>query len=162
MMPSQGQDYYSSLQEAMKTLEQTRTALRLAINRRDELQRQLRGEEPVFGMVGAPQLKETSELDKLIERHQTELERLKLQFTDQHPDVIALNEIIAQVKARRQESAQGQSASGGDATQSSAPSLVYQATTIALSEAEIEVSTIRTKSVQLQSTVNELEKSVDM
>jgi polysaccharide chain length determinant protein (PEP-CTERM system associated) len=75
MMPSQGQDYYSRLQEAIKTLEQTRAALLLAVNRRDELQRQLKGEEPVFGMVATPQLRETSEFDELIKKHQSELEQ---------------------------------------------------------------------------------------
>lgn len=161
MMPSQGQDYYSRLQEAMKALDETRDALRLATQRRDELRRQLNGEEPVFGMVAPPALKGASELDALISKHETELEGLRLQFTDQHPDVVVLKEIIAQLKARRPNTAQGPTNRLNKTPQPPALSLVYQATTIALSEAEIEVSALRTKEAQLQSRVSGLKESVD-
>lgn len=160
MMPSQGEDYYSNLQEGMQALEQTQNALRLAINRRDELRRQLSGEEPVFGMVATP-AQAVSELDPLIAKHQAELERLRLQFTDQHPDVVVLKEIISQLEVRRQEGARGSAAGGNVSRQAPGASLVYQATTIALSEAEIEVSTLHTKEAQLQASVDQLKQSVD-
>ncbi len=159
LMPSEGQDYYSRLQAGAKALQETRGALQIAIERRDELRRQLGGEEPVFGMVTAPVLKQNSELDALIQKHQNELEQLKLQFTDQHPDVVALSEIISQIKARRQKSIETQSFGG--AVQDAAPSLVFQATTIALSQAEIEVSTLGSKAAQLEAIVDDLKKSVD-
>lgn len=161
MMPTQGQDYYSNLQEAMRSLEQTQDALRLAENRREELRRQLGGEEPVFGMVAAP-VRATSELDTLIQKHQVDLEQLRLQFTEQHPDVVVLKEIIAQLMARRQASMSGGgSSANANSMQGLGASLAYQATTIALSNAEIEVSTLRTKEAQLQGRVDDLRESVD-
>jgi polysaccharide chain length determinant protein (PEP-CTERM system associated) len=161
LMPSQGQDYYSNLQEAMSELGKARAALELALRRRDELQRQLVGDEPVFGMVEAPALKEASEIDRAIEGRQQELERLRLQFTEQHPDVVALKEVIAQLQARKRANDQGRAATSAANSRPQAVSLAYQATTIALSQAEVEVSTLRTKAGQLQVTVDELRKSVD-
>lgn len=161
MMPSQGQDYYSSLQEAIKALEKTNATLRLAINRRDELQKQLAGEVPSFGIIPTPvEAAQTSEIDKLIEADEMELERLRLQFTDQHPDVVALKQIIMELKTR-QKRAKKTPAMSARVDQSVATSRVYQAIRIALSEAQVDVSTLRAKAAQLLISVDGLKKSVD-
>lgn len=163
MMPGAGTDYYTNLQGAMAQLETVTDALQLATNRRDELRRQLEGVEPVFGMVPTPaeQVKQATGLDLLIQQYKAELEQLKLQYTDQHPDVVALREIIGQFEARRSASVQAQKGERVDAPLVPAPTLVQQATTIALSTAEIEVSTLAAQIAQLQSRVNELTSSVD-
>src|SRR5690606_24005346 len=50
-MPDQATDYYARLQSAQAELSQTRRLRELAEIRRDELRRQIAGEEPVIGLM---------------------------------------------------------------------------------------------------------------
>src|SRR5262245_54213921 len=51
MMPGDGGEYYERLQKENQTLDGLRADLRLAVERRDQLQGQIDGEEAVFGVV---------------------------------------------------------------------------------------------------------------
>ena len=161
MMPQQGQDYYARLHAAMAKLAGTRAELRIAQNRTRELRRQLAGEEPVFGLVNAAnQMTGESEFDSRIQEYQSRLDDLSLQYTEKHPDIIALKNTISELVQRRQQDQQAM----GFLTAPNQPlemNPVYQSMRIALSEAEVEVSTLRARAADEQSLIDELKNKVD-
>jgi polysaccharide chain length determinant protein (PEP-CTERM system associated) len=154
MMQGGRLDYYSRLQAAREGIEATRAKLNIAINRRDELHRQLEGDEPVLGA--------TSPFDTRIQEHQKQLDELLLKYTDKHPEVIALTAMIKQLQNKRQEAIQAQKVMGSN---TSAKSLelnpVVQRLHIALSETEIEIATLRVQLADQESKLKQLDERVD-
>ncbi len=65
--------------------------------RRDEIQSQLKGEEPVFGF--GPDLRASAapntELDERINKLEQSLDNLSCVYTDKHPDVISTKETLS-------------------------------------------------------------------
>ncbi len=187
VMPSDGRDYYLRLQQAIDARKQTEMALALAIQRRNELQRQLQGEEPVFGVVGSAS-GSSGAASARINELEAQLEELRLRFTDKHPDVITIKETIAQLQARAEEEQAEQMAGAGPSetvetadVNSDAPASpgttpapttvgataqpmeinpVYQSIKIAYSETEVEVASLGAQAAQQQSEINRLKTSI--
>ncbi|MFQ5756704.1 MAG: XrtA system polysaccharide chain length determinant [Acidiferrobacterales bacterium] len=162
-MPGQQGDYYARLQAVMNDLEQARASLRTAINRRDELRKQLEGEEPVFGIVSPTGTFRTSAtpLDTRIQRYQQELDELLLKYTARHPDVKAVKQIIARLEQRRKAqlgSIGPQQTADGQPTELNP---VYQRLQIALNEADVEVAALQAQVEDRQNRVAELGQMVD-
>lgn len=161
MMPSEARNYYARLQDSMTELAQTRAALRVAENRRRELSRQLAGEEPVFGLMEVDNMRSASSVpDTKIREHQAELDDLSLRYTDEHPDIVALQEVIVELEQRKQKKQQALSAH----TSQMRPlemNPIYQSMKISLSEVEVEIASLRTQMVGQQRRVEKLESMVD-
>jgi polysaccharide chain length determinant protein (PEP-CTERM system associated) len=99
-MPGQSGDYYAQMQMASAALEELRAKYRLATERSRELQKQLEGEEPTFGLFSDSDSPEGAN-DGQIAEYRKQLDQLLLQYTDKHPRVEALKETIAQLEAQR-------------------------------------------------------------
>lgn len=160
MMPGESGDYYSRLQAALEQLEAKRSAYSLARIRRDELRRQLAGEEPVFGIVEGPSQNPTlNAADSQIAQFQSQLDSLLLKYTEKHPDVITLRETIEELKAQRSGAGTGSiSNAGGGVTQGN---LVYQNLRIALSDAEVEMASLGSEVAERQRSVDSLKRLVN-
>jgi polysaccharide chain length determinant protein (PEP-CTERM system associated) len=162
LMPGETGDYYTRLQRAMQTLAESRAELRLANERRTEYQLQLEGEQPVFGIVGpaGPTVAAGGAADATIAQYQNEINALLLKFTENHPDVIALRETIARLKAE-----QPQSGPRAPVAYTAAGNLqdnpVYQRMRMGLSETEVEIATLRSKITAEEAAVQELQRLVD-
>lgn len=152
MMPNEGGGFYARLQTAMDKLDQTQTGLKVAENRRDELLKQIETEKHSGDSVI------TSDLVARIEEREVELDALLLNYTEQHPDVLALKQTIARLKERRKRVAQQFDDNQGFA---SGRSKVYQAMKIELSKAEVEVATSRAQAADQRRKINELRRMVD-
>ena len=100
-MPGQTGDYYSQLQTASTELEDLRAKFRLATERSRELNKQLEGEEPTFGLFTESDSGPDTVNDGQILEYKKQLDALLLQYTDKHPRVVALKETIAQLEAQR-------------------------------------------------------------
>lgn len=166
LMPGTGKEYFSNLQSAKEKLAGAELQLKEAVNRRDELERQLRGEEPTFG-IGAPRSQQAvnTALDARIETLQTRLDDLLLQFTDKHPDVAALKRTIKDLKAQRAKELE-QIAKSAPALNSAADSgletnPVYQQLKISLGETEANVAALKVRVEQFKAEVVKLENAVD-
>ena len=159
-MPGEGGDYYTRLQAALTKLQQIDSDLKVAEKRRSQLKKQLEGEEPAFGMLTAPSQDDTSgPIDSKLDELRTQLNTMLLKYTDQHPDVIALKAVIAQLEAKK---AQEQKATGAVRHEQALElNPVYQRMKIALSEADVDVATLRTQRNEQQQQVAELRKRVD-
>lgn len=166
---SGGGDYYSRLQDRQSRLEEARFELELARSRVTELERQLGGEEPVFGMMpddgqfGADIA--TPELDQKIATLEEELDQLLLKYTDNHPRVDTLRVQLARFRKerdeKRRELAEAQAEQPSSAQSDVNRNPVYQDIRAALAQARAEAAAARTRVEQYSKQVTELQARVD-
>ena len=156
-MPDEKGGYYTRLQNALASVETTRSALRLAERRRSELEKQLRGEKPLLGSEGY----ESASAVKLRE-YQEQLDDLLNQYTEQHPDVQVLKSMIADLTENRETGEAETSAPGtgeGDAVEFNP---VYQELKFEISKASVEVETLKIQLAEQQGYVERLQQSIDV
>ncbi|HHI94739.1 MAG TPA: chain length-determining protein [Gammaproteobacteria bacterium] len=159
LMPRAGQDYFELLQDSRAQLEQARLELEEALNRRDELRRQLVGEEPVFGFGNTKSA--SHPLDGRIAKLEEQLDGLLLQFTDKHPDVIAIQAMLENLKNKREQDQKSPMARLQAGSQSMEQNPVYQQTKISLGQAEASVVSLQTRVKEYTQRINELASKVD-
>lgn len=162
-MPNDGGEYFSRLQTAMTRLSGAELELSEAVNRRNELRRQLRGEEPTFGMVAPPKAQViNTALDSRIQGLQVRLDDLLLKFTNRHPDVAALQRTIGDLEAQRtKEIEQLQQSMPTGNTNNLDTNPVYQQLRISLGGIEATVAGLKVRVKQFKSTVEGLKQAVD-
>jgi polysaccharide chain length determinant protein (PEP-CTERM system associated) len=98
LLPGSGGGYYQRLETEMGQMQQLQQAYAQLQTRRDELDRQLQGEEPTFGLMGSA---EGSPIDGQIARFKSQRDALLLQYTEKHPQVKTLNDTIERLEAEK-------------------------------------------------------------
>ena len=98
LLPGSGGDYYQRLESEMSKLTQMQSRSSQLLQRRNELERQLQGEEPTFGMMGSS---DGSPIDGQIARYRAQMDQLRLQYTEKHPQVQAIQPTLAQLEAEK-------------------------------------------------------------
>ncbi len=162
LMPEDGVDYFARLQEANNKLQDISSKLRVARNRRAELQRQLEGEEPVFGLV--PSTEGGSAVDspesRQIAQFEAQLAELRLKYTDTHPDIVAITKTIEELRAKQQPAAM---APGSRSRAYSALDLnpVYQQMKLQLSQTDVLIAQLQTQQSDQAAVVASLRRKVD-
>jgi polysaccharide chain length determinant protein (PEP-CTERM system associated) len=104
LLPGDQADYFKRLDTEVAELDAAQTKLSVDTMRRNELQRQLHGEEPLVAggaqrtgpVTGAP----ASDTATRLQESQRQLDELLLNYTEKHPKVIELRNTIAQLKKR--------------------------------------------------------------
>ena len=166
VMPGSGGGYFTRLEQEMNTLQQLRQTLTQMQNRRDELARQLAGEEPTFGLMGST---EGSPIDGQIARFKAQRDQLTLAYTDKHPQVRSLNETIARLEEEKRAgatvsssvAAPGAGASNEEAmVRSLDMNPVYQNLRLSLSQADADLAAVRGQMQAQQSVVDDLRARV--
>jgi polysaccharide chain length determinant protein (PEP-CTERM system associated) len=154
-MPSAQGGYYSRLQQQQATIDNTKSQLRQARQRYNELRQQLSGESPLVG---------TSVLTKAtsakLSNYQEQLNDMLTQLTDEHPDVKALRARIANLQEGSDPdlSENSQVLSEEDA----ALNPIYQDLKAQESRARIDVSTLQVQLAEQNRKLAELQESVDI
>lgn len=149
LMPNNGSSYYARIQAELDQLNEKRNKLRLAVNKGDELMKQLRGEKMTLG---------TLEIDKKIQAQQDELNNLLLSYTDQHPDVVAARETISQLLRQKRE---GLYLADEERADGRSENSVYQSIRIAMSETNVEIATLKSEIQEQSKRIEELQRMVD-
>lgn len=162
LMPGDGTDYFSRLQAEQNKLQDIESRLRVARNRRAELQRQIGGEEPVFGLVPADQTANmaTTPQDRQIAQFEEQLTELRLKYTETHPDIVQIKRTIEALRAEKAEAAKA----AGPAAKAYSPldlNPVYQQMKIQLSQADVEIAQLQTEYAQQSGVVGSLRRRVD-
>jgi len=138
MMPGQGGDYYAKLAEATAQLRQAQLDQQEAVNRRNQLKRQLSDEEPELSAAAAA-MPVSSEIDSRIQALQKQMDQLRLQYTDLHPDIQSTKRLIDKLEAQKKiDLAERKKDPAGSRIQNP----VYQQLTIAIAEADANVSSL--------------------
>lgn len=144
-LPGQGGDYYSQLVSAAEELEKAKLALLEAEQARDAVKRQITGDEPMLlfevGEV-SPHSIVNPEIDSRIQALNTNLDNLMLNFTDQHPDVVATKRLITQLEERKVEEAK---LAGTVNSRGRNYDPMMQQLNIALAESEAQVASMRAR-----------------
>lgn len=150
LLPGQG-DYYTQLVASMEELERAKLALVEAEQARDAVKRQIIGDEPVLLLEASeisPQSIVNPEIDSRIQALSTNLDNLMLNFTDQHPDVVATKRLIAQLEERKVEEAK---LAGTAHLQGKSYDPMMQQLNIALTEAEALVASMKARVAEYES-----------
>ncbi len=154
-LPGMQGGYFQRLQNEMSTLAGAQERFSLAEARLTSIDLQLTGEaSQIAGAEGIL----TQSVDARIRDTDARLEELLLRYTDKHPDVVAAQQNLELLHARRDDQISG--VTSGDLLTSSA-SPVLQALQIARNEAAAEVATLRTEVRTRESRINELRALID-
>lgn len=156
-LPGTGRDYFDKLQAAKQQSETAKLQLREIENRRDEIKRQMLGEEPVFGV--ASDISDDTQhhpLDSRIDAMQAELNGLLLQYTAEHPKIIAITETIAIMQEKRRKDLAAMPTQPKSSNLNQNP--VYQQLKIAYGQAEAEASALMVRVKEYNTRVEELAK----
>lgn len=157
-MPGQGGDFYGKLNEMNVALEQAKLELEEASNRKKQLMQQLDDQEEVLSMPmpGGPV---SSALDGRISALQTQLDSLRLRYTDLHPEISRTKQLIARLEEQKKQEEDLQKAKPQGAIKAQNP--VYQQLSIAIAEADANMASLRARVSQMQNKRNELFHAVD-
>jgi len=150
--PEQG-DYYQRLDTAMTQLDTLRARYRQVGERRNELQRQLNGEEPTFGLSGPAG---GSPIDAQIAGYQARIDQLLVQYTDKHPEVITLGEELKHATA---ELANARGADGGPGTLQADP--MYRQKLQERDNARLTIRDLQRSSQRVQTEIGQYQSRVD-
>jgi polysaccharide chain length determinant protein (PEP-CTERM system associated) len=169
LMPTEQGGYFTRLQQAMDAAAAGQTQLAIAMSRREELQRQLRGEGPIAAAAGTvvtgPGGVQGPGGDTLsrIQEAQARLDDLLLRFTDRHPDVVAQRETLEQLKQRRQEEIEALRRGDPNAAAASGASAnpVYQSIQLQLNQVDVEIASLRRQIADHQARIAEMRNMLD-
>ena len=155
-MPDERGGYYMRLQRARDAVEETTSSLRLAERRYSELTKQLKGENPILSSDAYQ-----SENAKKIIKYQEQLDLLLNQYTERHPDVLALKAIIEELKAVPEAGAVSANSISESNTANELNPL-YQQVKSELSNASVEVEILKIQLKEQAANVEKLSASIDV
>ncbi len=139
LLPRQGIDYASQLLMASDSLNNAKLELTEAEQGRNAIKAQISGDEPLLDLETSVAAIANPEIDERISALNKNLDTLRMQYTELHPDIIAAKRLVAQLEARKLEEAQTRSANT-DPGKNYSPML--QQLKVSLSEAEARVAAI--------------------
>ena len=145
LLPADQPDYYRRLDTELADLDAAQTKLTVATMRRGELERQLRGEDPLVpggAAKGAAGLAPASDTATRLQQSQQQLDELLLNYTEKHPRVIELRNTIAELQKRLNDEIEA--ARRGDASAAArtglAASPVYQNLKLQYDQVGVEIA----------------------
>ena len=166
VMPGEGGDYFVRMQTAQAALQALEGQVSSVAQRKSELERQLEGEEPSFGLAdpgkGMGGGGSTS-VDATISTFEAQLAKLRLQFTDKHPDIVNVNKTLEDLyRLQAEERARDRSSAGGSSASTALKmNPVYQDMRMALSRAEVELAGLRSQLGEKRAAVGYLRRMID-
>jgi polysaccharide chain length determinant protein (PEP-CTERM system associated) len=173
LMPGQTGDYYTRLQSSLTKLDELRSKLRLTTERRAELNRQISGEEPTFGLFNGSNASDNTSasgpIDAQIADYKRQLNVLLLQYTEKHPKVVAVQATIAQLEAQKaaEKAAHAKDPPALPQNRSDAAAMaldinpVYQSLRIEMSHADVELAELKQQIAEEDASVKELRSRVN-
>lgn len=154
MMPHQGGDFIAQLSAVSDSLNQARLDLREAEQGRDAIKSQIADYEPApISEKKSARVAPNPEIDARIDALNKNLDSLRLNFTEEHPDVVSTKRLIAALEQRKKDEAKLIEPSA-DPEKSYSPML--QQLNITLTDAEARVASMRARVGEYSSRYNRL------
>lgn len=167
LMPESGGDYFSRLRTEQANYETAKKQQEEVVRRRDEIKRQLAGEEPNLGLSPSANVFSggmSHPLDGRIAETEKLIDDLLLKYTEKHPDVVSLKDTVRRLKEQRQQeldAARKKNPELADAGPALQQNPVYQQLKVALAQADAEVASLNVRVKQARDAVGQLERMVD-
>jgi polysaccharide chain length determinant protein (PEP-CTERM system associated) len=143
LLPRQGTDYSGKMVDMSDLLNQARLELVEAEGARNAIKRQIAGDDPA--PVTANDVADADanpELDSRIQTVNKQLDQFRLQYTEQHPDIVAAKRLLGQLETKKKDEAKKHKRSS-DPGANYSPML--QQMNVALSVAEARVASLRAR-----------------
>lgn len=147
LLPRQGIDYGSQLLMMSDSVNNAKLELLEAEQARRAIEAQIEGDEPVLDLEPSAAAITNPELDERIATINKNLDSLRLQYTELHPDIVASKRLIAQLEERKVADSKLRAASG-DPGKNYSPML--QQLKVALTEADARVAAIKARVAEFQ------------
>ncbi len=169
VMPDSRGDYFARYQQAMIEVEAVQRTLSVAERRREELDRQLSGEEPfLFGIETATQPQNESaasnDIGYRLQALQKQLDELLLRYTDKHPEVISTRQTIDELKSRQDQElarVRGGQSPTGSLSSSLKNNPVFQSLQIELKRTQVQVAELRQELASRQAQAGTLRRQLN-
>ena len=161
LLPGEGRDFFGSLQNSMGNLRVLQARYDQLGTRRDELRRQLEGEDPAMGSAAYGY---SDPIDSEIAAIESQISQLLLQYTEKHPNIEALRARITQLEELRSSggsSGAGVPPSGAGEAGAAGMNPIYQSTKMAIGATEAEMAEIRSQIGQQQAQIAQLQGLID-
>lgn len=142
LMPGQGGDYISQLSAASDLLNQAKLELREAEQSQAALQRQITSYESSLGSDVSPEIEVNPEIEARIQTLSKNLDALRLNFTEQHPDIVATKRLIANLEEQKKAEAK-RSKPKSNSGKNDNP--MFQQMSISLAETEARAAAMRAR-----------------
>ncbi len=142
IMPRQGSDYTAQMLAVADNLDQASLELKEAEQARDTLKKQISGDEPALVTDDGISTVSNPEIDARIETLNKNLDALRLNYTELHPDVISAKRLIARLQEMKREEAK-LIKNSSDPGKNYSPML--QQLNVALAQAESSVASMRAR-----------------
>ena len=148
-LPTQEGSYVQSLQAEMTALQDLYSQQRVLASRRQQLSTQLASEKqfvPSSSVPAAPggnQQTGGNELDRRILEAQARLEQLLMVYTPKHPEVVALEENLAQLRAKRREELAQMGVTDIPELGGMSPNPVYEQIRLQRNQVDVELAAVR-------------------
>jgi polysaccharide chain length determinant protein (PEP-CTERM system associated) len=152
LLPRSGSDYGSKMADVADQLQAAKLEYLEAEQARNAIKRQIAGEDPVPVGEAVAEQSVNPELDGRIATLQKDMDKLRLQYTDSHPDVVATKRLIAQLE--EQKKAEAKKLRRSDPGANYSPML--QQMNVQLSVAEARVASMKARVDELQSRLNQV------
>lgn len=165
LLPGESGGIFERLQVEMNMLKEIQANLQIEVDGQTELRRQLTAEEPYLPeaaetAAGVPLTGTLS--DQTIRDLEAQRSQLLLVFTERHPDVLAINEQLAQLYRKRDEEREALARNGsGIEGAANATNPVYQSVQIALNQSGVRIAALRSQLSQQQRVVAELNNQIN-
>jgi polysaccharide chain length determinant protein (PEP-CTERM system associated) len=142
LLPRQGIDYGAQLSLAADALGSARLELAEAEQSRRAIRAQVSGDGPVPNVEMRAASILNPEIDARISTINKNLDNMRMQYTEQHPDIVAARRLIAQLETRKVEENRSR---GADADPGRNYSPMLQQLKVALTEADAKVAAYRVR-----------------
>lgn len=161
-LPGAEGGYFERIRAERDALESTQKALRLAESKAMQLREQLNSSSPVMPSGADAEGPPPNSIDARIRDYRRELDRLLLEYTDKHPDVVARREALSQLEQQRAEQLRSLGVMNSNQEISALESSpVYQALQIALNDTQVEIATLEADVREREQTLAELQALVN-
>ncbi len=168
LVPGAEGDHFSRLTTETQEVKRLESAINIAVSRRNELQRQLRGETPFVVPTGTAastsnQPGQSQDTASRIQETQARLDDMLLRFTDKHPDVIATREVLAQLQARQKQEIEAlrRGDPGAAAVAGAHSNPLYQGIQASINQVDVELAALRVELANHQRNAAQLRQLVD-
>jgi polysaccharide chain length determinant protein (PEP-CTERM system associated) len=161
-LPGTEGGYFGQINADRSALDAVQRQLRLAGSKASQIREQLNSSSPVMPSAEGGAELPANGIDARINDYRMQLDKLLLDFTDKHPDVIAMRQSLAQLEQQR--AAQLRALGVLNVDQNIAEldaNPVYTALRIALNEAEVDVATLQADIREREQKLKALQSLVD-